>query len=140
MTRDEAQAVAKKYVSQAAAARACGIPRSTFNDILNGRSDGGGRRAKKPEVAEPKQTGRTLADFRQTYDKDTIIPARIRAGLKQLGSGWEYESAFAKLAGVSLTDMGNYRDGFADYVVLLRDNRRAWAGTITTAKAMREML
>jgi len=84
--------------------------------------------------------GRTLSEFRSTYDKGTIIPAKVKAALKTLGSGWEYEVQFAKLAGVSLSDLGNFRDQFSDHVVTLRESRRAWAGTKATATAMKEML
>jgi len=85
--------------------------------------------------------GKTLSDFRNTYDKATIVPAKVKAALKELGAaGWEYEVAFAKLAGVSLSDLGMFRDEFAGYVVNLRDSRRAWAGSEKTAKTMREMI
>ena len=90
--------------------------------------------------AAPSKPGRSLAEFRATYDKDVIIPTRVRAALKALGAGWEYEVQFAKLAGVSLSDLGNYRSQFADYVVTLRESRRAWAGTVATATAMKGML
>jgi lambda repressor-like predicted transcriptional regulator len=87
-----------------------------------------------------KKAGRSLAEFKQAYDKDTIIPAKVKAALKTLGAGWEYEVAFARLAGVSLSDLGNYRDQFSGYVVTLRESRRAWSGSTATAKAMREMV
>lgn len=85
--------------------------------------------------------GKSLADFRNTYDKSTIVPAKIRTAIKALGAGgWEYEVAFAKIAGASLSDIGMFRDKFADYIVSLKDSRRAWAGSASTAKAMREMI
>ena len=85
---------------------------------------------------------KTLADFRAVYDKATIIPSRIKAQLKVLGSGgWCYEVEFAKDAGVSLSDLGNFREAFIDHVVPVeRGARRAWAGTPETAKTMREMI
>lgn len=84
---------------------------------------------------------RSLSDFRATYDKSTIVPTRVKAALKEMGSnGWEYEVAFAKLAGVSLNDLGLFRDEFSGYIVTLRDSRRAWAGSEKMAKTMREMI
>jgi len=137
MTVDEAKAAVKKYGTKAQAARALGIPRQTFCDRLRGIV---GVDTKPATTTDARRAGRSLADFRATYDKATIIPAKVRAALKALGSGWEYEVQFAKLAGVSLADLGTFRDGFAEHVVSLREGRRAWAGTAATAKAMREML
>jgi len=91
-------------------------------------------------AGKAERKGRTLTEFKATYDKDTIIPAKVKAALKTLGAGWEYEVAFARLAGVSLSDLGNYRDQFAGHVVTLRESRRAWSGSTATAKAMREMV
>lgn len=89
----------------------------------------------------PKRAGRSLADFRAQYDKSHIVPARVRDALHALGGGWEYEVQFAKMAGVSLQDLGRFRDQFASHVVQIgRDARRAWAGTVSTATAMKEML
>lgn len=90
---------------------------------------------------QPGKKGKTLADFRHTYDKSTIVPAKVKAALKELGvTGWEYESQFHKLAGVSLMDLAMFRELFADYIVNLKDNKRAWAGSTKTANIMREML
>ena len=137
LTQDDAEALVKKHGSVTKAARAAGFARSSFRRMLTGVT-------KTPAVhapAAPTKSGKSLADFRATYDKDFIIPQRIRAGIKALGAGWEYEVAFAKLAGVSMNDLGNYREQFADYVVTLkRDGKRAWAGTAGMAKAMREMV
>jgi len=94
---------------------------------------------KKPESVQT--VGKSLAEFRNQYDKATIVPNKIKAALKQLGGGWEYEVDFGKMAGVSAQDLGRFRDQFSDHFVQIgRDGRRAWAGTTTTAKAMREML
>jgi hypothetical protein len=125
-------------------ARRLAIPRSSAQDAIKGAREGGGKAAAtpkpKPQPACTRNGGRSLAEFRAVYDKDFIIPRKIKAALAALGASWEYEVQFAKLAGVSLADLGNYRDQFADNVVTLRESRRAWAGTTATAKAMREML
>jgi hypothetical protein len=114
-----------------------GVHRSCVSRAFTGRKS----EAKTETATAPvKKPGRTLAEFRAAYDKDTIVPGKIRAAIKTIGGGWVYEVEFAKLAGVSLADLGNYRDNFADYVVALRESRRAWAGSAATAKAMREML
>ena len=88
-----------------------------------------------------KRTGRSLAEFKQAYDKDTIIPARIRAALKTLGNGWEYEVQFAKSAGVSLSDLGNYREGFADHWHQIKaDGRKVWSGSRAIIAEIRKVV
>jgi hypothetical protein len=39
-----------------------------------------------------------------------------------------------------MTDLSAFRDQFAGYIVNLKDNRRAWAGSIKTATQMKEMV
>ena len=82
-----------------------------------------------------------LEDFRAQHDKDFIIPQRIEAALKQLGTAWEYELEFARLAGVGLADLSAYRERYADYWLAVgRSGKRAWAGSKATAARMREMV
>ena len=84
---------------------------------------------------------KTLADFKSAHNRDTIIPQKIKGALTMLGKGgWEYELAFSKMAVIHLSDLGNFRTMFADYVVELKGGRRAWAGSVALAKQMREML
>jgi hypothetical protein len=138
MTKGDAEALVKKHGSVTKAARAAGMARSSFRRRLSGDAT---QAPVARAAAAPNKAGKSIADFRATYDKDFIIPQRIRAGIKALGAAWEYEVAFAKMAGVSLNDLGNYREQFADYVVTLkRDGKRAWAGTASMAKAMRGMV
>ena len=93
------------------------------------------------ETESVKRTGKNLAEFRALHDKDFIVPKKIREGLKNLAGSWDYESVFSKNIGVSLSDLGNYREQFAAYVVHIRkDGKRAWSGNVATAKAMREMV
>jgi len=88
-----------------------------------------------------KTAAKTLDEFRRTYDKDTIIPAKVREALERLADGWQYESEFVRAAGVSYADLGNYRDMFADHIVTIRrDNKRVWAGTTALAAQLREMV
>ena len=93
-------------------------------------------------AGDAKKKAKSLSDFKKLYDKDTIVPAKIKAALKELGKdGWNYESDFVKDAGVSLNDLGNYRDMFSDYIVSLkRDSKRVWAGSKEMATEMRGML
>lgn len=92
----------------------------------------------KPSTAK----GRSLSEFREEWDKDFIIPKKIKAGLEALGDGWEYEPAFAKLAGIGLIDLSTYREQFADFLVIVggRSGKRVWAGTKALAAKMREMV
>jgi hypothetical protein len=139
MTPKEAKALVEKHGSITAAAAAAGIPRSTLGGRLKGIPEAAKAAEGKPA---PAKRGKTLAEFRAVWDKSTIIPARLREGLRQLGAnGWEYELAFAKLAGVSMQDLSNYREMFADFIVLLdHGKRKAWAGSVAMAARMKEAL
>jgi len=105
---------------------------------------------RQPKVADVKQEklpdtktvkGKSLQMFRESHDKDYIIPTKIKTALKFLGSSWLPEAEFAKLANVSLADLSAYRSAFeANLVVMKRDGKRVWAGTPALAKQMQEML
>jgi hypothetical protein len=84
--------------------------------------------------------GRSLADFRAAHDKGFIVPARIKAALEKLGDGWAYEIEFCKLAAIGIADLANFRDQFADHVVLVERTKRVWAGTKGLAAKLREMV
>ena len=148
ITREAAEAAVTEHGSHAAAARALGCGKTTIHDALQRPKQKGAAATAatktKTAAASAKteaKIGRPISDFRAQYDKDYIVPHKIDAALKALGASWEYEVQFARLAGVSLADMGHYRDRYADYIVVLgRDSRRAWAGTRATAKQMRDML
>jgi len=84
---------------------------------------------------------KTLADFKSAHNMDTIVPQKIKEALSLLGKGgWEYELALSRMAAIHLSDLGNFRDQFSDYVVELKGGRRAWAGSPALAKQMRSML
>lgn len=99
--------------------------------------------AAKPQTAAPKAAGRSLDEFRKSYDKGFIVPARVRQALADLGGGWLSEIEFAKLAGVSTMDLNAFREAFEEHVVVLggqHKGKRLWAGTKAAAAKMREML
>jgi hypothetical protein len=120
----------KKHGSQVKAAAALGMSRSTMRRILateKSCSDAGSKKRK------------TLMDFRREYDRDLIIPSKIREGLKEIG--WEYESDFARICGVSLGDLAAYREDFAaHWLTIKRDGRRVWASTKTLCDQLRKMI
>ena len=126
MTEQEA---VKKYGTITAAAKALGIAQSTLSDRL--------KRASQPKGDA---TGRSLSEFRATHDKSFIVPKKIRDGLAKLGEGWEYEMNFAKIAGISLSDLAAFRSLFEEHMVVVDRTRRAWAGTKATAAKMRAMV
>jgi len=139
MRVEDAEKAVKKHGSQAKAANALGVAKSTVwaalhKSLVESNPNG------QPSPDKSRQ-GRAIGDFRAAYDKDFIVPRKIKAGLRTLGAGWEYEVAFAKMCGASLSDIGNYRSQFADHVVdIRRESKRAWAGTTKTAEQMRAML
>lgn len=146
MNQSDAQGLKQKHGTIVAAARAAGMAKSTFADVLAGKYEtGAGQHPKQKHAASAQPTtarvkGRSLSEFRQTFDKDFIVPNKIKTALASLGKdGWEYEVGFAKLAGLSMADLGNYREKFLDFVVTIRE-RRAWAGSKQLADKMRSMV
>ena len=143
ITHAVAVKLVKKHGGITQAAEAAGVSyKAMWRRYKNKMSDGGGA-PKKPMVpvaGSADRGARSLAEFKATYDKSYIIPRAIKAGLKRLGAGWEYETAFAKMINVSLQDLGAYRDEFAQHIVSLREGRRAWAGRASVADEMRKML
>jgi len=92
-------------------------------------------------MSEKQRKKKTLQDFRAAFDKDYIVPQKIREALKTLGSSWETELDFSRLAAVTISDVANYREQFSDYVVHLRkDRRRVWCGDKAMVLKMREMV
>lgn len=88
-----------------------------------------------------------LAEFRKQYDKDVIVPEKIRAALETLakkrkdGTAWLSEVPFLKAAGLSTTDLALFREQFADFYVNVgteRSPKRVWFGTKKAAAAARE--
>lgn len=134
MNRDE---LIEKHGNIAAAAKALGIPRQTLQSRLKKYGD-----HEVPGQVDHPSGGKSLSEFRATHDKSFIVPEKIRTGLRKLGADhWEYETTFAKIAGVSITDLGTFRDLFADFVVeIRRDRKRIWAGSAPMATKMRQML
>ena len=136
----EAYEALEKHGSAAAAAKALGISRKAFRDrIARGRNEVTDKLAEdKPKQAA---ASRSLEEFRKTYDKDLIVPAKIREAIKALGDGWVYEQEFTRLANVSYNDLSIYRELFADHIVVIKkDSRKVWAGTPELAEEMRRML
>lgn len=127
------------------AAKKLGMSRTTLGDLLARAAKRGieiaGR--KSPGVRVP-TAGRSLDEFRSSYDRSYIVPRKIKDALVKLADGWLREVDFAKLAGVSPTDLAAYRAEFEeDHVVALTGadrGKRAWAGTKRVATKMREMV
>ena len=153
----EVVAAVKSEGSQALAAKKLKLARSTISrrlalakdkkncptnaDIAKLKAFSTKVKTVKSDKAPVVKSGKSLNEFRSAYDKDIIIPKKIKVGLSLLGSGWEYEVQFAKIAEISLSDLNIYREQFADYVVALRkENKRVWAGTKGVAQAIREIL
>jgi hypothetical protein len=123
MTRAEAEAAVKQHGGQRGAAAALGVGRRTIRTALAGGRHPSPAPA-KPSSATHIKGVRSLAEFRQTYDHETIVPSRVNAALKELGAGWLYEVEFAKLANVTTTQLSMFRDRYAEHIVSVRDSRR----------------
>lgn len=129
-----------KHQTVANLARHLGRPDSTVRDMVRRARLAGQSPVRTAMPAAGKVQPRTLADFRNAYDKSTIVPTKIRAALQELGSGWLTEREFCSLAQINAVDMSLFRDEFAEHVVTLRDRTRAWAGTTRLAEQMRAVL
>jgi thiamine monophosphate synthase len=131
MTRDDADQAMKQHGSQSKAATALGVSRSALRRALaHGQEKGPAAKSK----------ARSLSEFRQQYDLETIVPQRVQAAFREMGAGWLYEVEFAKLANVTTAQLSAFRDRYADHIVAVRDSRRIWAGRVDIARQMREML
>ncbi len=136
----------QKHGSIARAAKAAKLSPSTFRDRLRGGRAGlrETRQGKPSSAGAPAAKAYSLADFKAQFDKSTIVPNKIRAALSALGDGWLYEVEFAQHAGVSLNDLGRFRDAFAAHQLVARaqgrSERRIWVGSKKVADRMRDML
>jgi len=94
--------------------------------------------------------GKSLEEFRTKYDKNFIIPKRIKEALDRLGESWLYEndtkenSDFIRFSGLTQRDISMFWHQFEEYVVTVKvgrsgNPRRAWAGTPKFAQQLREM-
>ena len=111
-------ALVSEHGSIKAAARAIGIAESTFRGRLKGAPVAHRVTPRAaPLVATAPIKSRSLEAFRAEFDKGTIVPGKVRAALAALGDGWLFETEFAQAAGVSLNDLGHYRDEFAPHIL-----------------------
>lgn len=90
---------------------------------------------------------RTLAEFRAVHDRNVVIPDKIKAALAELlkigPEHYEYESEFIKRAAISQSDIGAFREQFADHVLEAKipgkgsNARRVWFGDKKVAARLR---
>lgn len=101
-------------------------------------------------MAKTKPESRNVAMFKAKYNRDVVIPNKIRAALENMAKDhgpehYEYESDFIKLAGIGASDLSAHRDAFKDFVVEAkpvgmgnaRAARRVWFATTKAAKSAR---
>lgn len=96
-------------------------------------------------MTAPKKQEKSLAAFKQIYDPNVRVPSAIRAVLevmiKEDGlEAWDYETAVAKRAGISTTQMGLFREEFDKHILSVkepgRSEKRVWfADAKVAAKA-----
>lgn len=88
-----------------------------------------------------------LPEFRKLYDKNVIVPDKIRGALEALakkrsdGTAFLAEVPFLKSAALSTTDLALFREQFAAFYVNVgteRQPKRVWFGTKKAAAAARE--
>lgn len=93
-------------------------------------------------TAKPKKD---LSAFRAAHDKNVIVPKKINdafESMKKAGDEFEYEGDFVKRAGLSQTDLGAFREQFADHIVETKGKsaKRAWFFDTKTAAAARKAI
>lgn len=93
--------------------------------------------------------GKTLDEFKKIHDRKAALRERVTAGLKTLGSSWEYEGDFLKRTGIAARDWGLLHAAFAEHMVIVKANfgahtngakRRVVAGTKKFAEQLRASL
>jgi hypothetical protein len=95
-------------------------------------------------VKTPKK-GKTIADFRNAHDPNTIVPKKIEAALKALADegpeAWDYENEFLKRSGLSTTQFAMFREPFEPFMVQItgKNPKRIWCGTKALAAKLRAL-
>lgn len=125
-----------------AALKKCGGSRTKAARLLKMSYRQLGRRLRASQVAAEQSSsilGLTRQDFKSKYDKNFIVPKKIKDALKKLGPDrYLPEAEFIRLAGISQTDMGFFRPQFEDdYVVVVERTKRLWCGSKKLAAEFR---
>jgi len=154
LSHKEAREAVKKFGSSKRAAREIGVAETTFRRVLGDPSRTGGvtqwqEANKKNGNNHAKQKKRasvnrlSIEDIQASHDQDYMIPRAIEVGIDNIGEDAAlYEHDFAKLAGVSITELSRYRDQFADYWAETKrgGKRRIWAGSSKMADEIRRRI
>jgi hypothetical protein len=87
------------------------------------------------------KTARSLDTFRAAYDKGVIVPNKIRAALEKLEkdegpTAWRHDNEIRELAGISTTELAEFRDRFQDNIVVTAGGKgkNVWFATVKAAK------
>lgn len=94
-------------------------------------------------TAAKKTVGKDITAFKDSHDKNTIVPRKIEEGLKLLGPDrWEYQAEFVKLCQISPTDLALFREQYADFSIEIRAKTRkvVWCGSKALATKLRGMV
>jgi hypothetical protein len=92
----------------------------------------------------PTPKTKRLADYQNKHDKSVTVPRAIRDTLaamaKEAPDAWEYDADFLRRAGVAQSEIGAYRDQFADHIVMTggKQTKRVWVATAKEAKKFRD--
>lgn len=95
-------------------------------------------------MAAKASSSRTLQDFRAAHDRNVIIPAKIKAALSGMleegAENWAYEAELIRRAQISQTDLGLFRDHFAEHVVETggKSSKRVWFADPKVAQKVRK--
>lgn len=91
-------------------------------------------------MGKVKTSVKSLDSFRAAYDKNVVIPNKIKAAfvgmLKESAEAWAHEAEMLKLAGISTTELGQFRSQFEDHIVEVggRNAKRVWFADAKVAK------
>lgn len=132
VTDDQIREMIKKGMSDRKIFNSCSCGAYRLNRLKKG--------IKMP--SNKKSSGKSLEEFKKLYDKDTVIPAKIKNALDSLGESWEDEKDFIRRAVISYQDINTYREEFEKYFVLVGGSagKRIWAGTVELAEEMRRLV
>jgi len=144
MTKKELIKVLKKHPTRAHAARALGVPESTFRDRL--KRMGITLQDLQSEAGQEEGVKKTIDDFKTTHDRTYLIPTAIKNALSDLGpEHWLTEAEFMKSRHfrahkITKLEIQEYSPPFEGYIVELPRGKSAWAGSTELATQLQTMV
>lgn len=135
LSSEDALALIQQHGSQAAAARASGIPRATLRRYAYGLE------RPRSRVLMQAVGEHGLDDFERRHVPGRNAAEKIREALSRMRpDSWYYESEFGFAARVEPPELVANRQAFRDHIVDVGVNRHIWASSPEFAATLRSKL